>query len=95
MVLVGGGGCVRWLRVKEQRRGERSREREDEDQGVALAWRENPRPCHREAGGGRGSAVRAPCTMPEGMGKTTREEVGWAGQPGRPGGLGGSQVSSR
>ena len=40
-----------------------------------------------EAGGGRGSAVRAPCTMPEGMGKTTCEEVGWAGQPGRPGGL--------
>ena len=40
-----------------------------------------------EAGGGRGSAVRAPRTMPEGMGKTTREEVGWAGQPGRPGGL--------
>jgi len=38
-----------------------------------------------EAGGGRGSAVRAPCTMPEGMGKTTREEVGWAGQTGRPG----------
>ena len=40
-----------------------------------------------EAGGGRGSAVRAPRTMPDGMGKTTHEEVGWAGQPGQPGGL--------
>ena len=52
MVVDGGDGRARWLRVKEQRRGERSREREDEDQGVALAWRESPRPCHREAGGG-------------------------------------------